>query len=991
MTRKPIVLGTAAFAAFTAAATCAAKADLDLAAMMQPLPKTAVMREEGYFVWGGSMVKGEDGLYHLFYARWPKKTYFAGWVTHSEIAHATAPSPAGPWTRKDDALPKRGAEFWDGMSVFNPCIRKFDGTYYLYYTGNTGDGKAMRGLNWNQRNNQRIGVAVAKSPFGPWRRFDKPIINTSAKTSAPDSLVTTNPAITQRPDGTYELVYKAVGQKKKLPAGGPVVHLSATSKSPTGPFKKDLKPIFTDGKATFPAEDPCLFTFDGKTYAAIKDQNGYFVRQKGRSLVLFEKDENGEWKPAPHAFITGTSIRHESGETQNLKYLERPQVYMEDGKPVALLCAAGTTDMKDTFNVQIPLAPPPATAKTDGGERFPFIVSYGGADNATSVAHLLDAPAGKHGFVRANGSEFATDAGPIRFNGTNLTGPANFPERDVADRLASRFARFGINCVRLHFMDTWYKNFMDTRRQCILDDDAKTQRRLSPAQLDKLDYLVAAFKKRGIYVNMNLHVGRTLDKRDGVPAGSPWANKTVGQFHPRCIELQKEYARDLLTHVNKYTGNAYTDEPAVAMIEISNEDRGLVVKRRHNSIKTLAKPYQDELEKQWNGWLKKKYPNNESGYANGKALLLNRFPKASAQFRKDFDDFIWDAELTYWKGMRDYIRNTLKAKQPVSGTQAASYSPREIQAQLDYVDAHAYFHHPKGKGRGWVVKSVTNEWVAGGESIVHDLLSLAYLESRCHAPAKPFTVSEYSHPFPSPFTGEGQPLACAYGRAAGWDGVFQYSYNHYPDAFEPDAMPWCIFDAIATPSVWVHFPACAAMMVRGDLREDRDRKLGEFIWNRDRPGKEYVAVNTKNSKLFAGYADGREIPLGDVSLKVGATGTGAAVVSLVSRNATGFGADGKASLLVAASGVAANAGAKIERVSEKLVRLLGRGHAPVCAEGIPCDISLPASPARVKCWALAGDGSRMKEIAPEAASGGSRSRIRLSTSCRTLWYEIAVR
>ena len=204
-------------------------------------------------------------------------------------------------------------------------------------------------------------------------------------------------------------------------------------------------------------------------------------------------------------------------------------------------------------------------------------------------------------------------------------------------------------------------------------------------------------------------------------------------------------------------------------------------------------------------------------------------------------------------------------------------------------------------------------------------------------------------------------------------------------------MPWCIFDAIATPSVWVHFPACAAMMVRGDLREDRDRKLGEFIWNRDRPGKEYVAVNTKNSKLFAGYADGREIPLGDVSLKVGATGTGAAVVSLVSRNATGFGADGKASLLVAASGVAANAGAKIERVSEKLVRLLGRGHAPVCAEGIPCDISLPASSARVKCWALAGDGSRMKEIAPEAASGGNRSRIRLSPSCRTLWYEIAVR
>ena len=130
-----------------------------------------------------------------------------------------------------------------------------------------------------------------------------------------------------------------------------------------------------------------------------------------------------------------------------------------------------------------------AVCTAEGDARFPFVVSYGGADNASSVAHLLDAPAGKHGFVRVVGHEFMTDAGPIRFNGTNLTGPANFPEHDVADRLAARFARLGINCVRLHFMDR--------PRQCILDDDSKTQRKLSPAQLDKLDYLIAAFKRRG--------------------------------------------------------------------------------------------------------------------------------------------------------------------------------------------------------------------------------------------------------------------------------------------------------------------------------------------------------------------------------------------------------------------------------------------------------------------------------------------------------------
>ena len=188
----------------------------------------------------------------------------------------------------------------------------------------------------------------------------------------------------------------------------------------------------------------------------------------------------------------------------------------------------------------------------EGDSWFPFVISYGGETNASSVAHLLDAPAGKHGFVRVQGGEFVTDAGPIRFNGTNLTGPANFPEHATADRLAARLARLGVNCVRLHFMDTWYKNFMDERKQGILADDAQTQRKLAPEQLEKLDYLIAALKKRGIYVNMNLHVGRTLDARDGLPDGSPWANKTVGPFMPRMVELQKEYARDLLTHVNRY-------------------------------------------------------------------------------------------------------------------------------------------------------------------------------------------------------------------------------------------------------------------------------------------------------------------------------------------------------------------------------------------------------------------------------------------------------
>ena len=55
-------------------------------------------------------------------------------------------------------------------------------------------------------------------------------------------------------------------------------------------------------------------------------------------------------------------------------------------------------------------------------------------------------------------------------------------------------------------------------------------------------------------MNVNLHVARTLGEADGVPPGTPWANKGADQFDPRIIELEKEYARDLLSHVNPYTG-----------------------------------------------------------------------------------------------------------------------------------------------------------------------------------------------------------------------------------------------------------------------------------------------------------------------------------------------------------------------------------------------------------------------------------------------------
>ncbi|MBK1875940.1 glycoside hydrolase family 2 TIM barrel-domain containing protein [Pelagicoccus mobilis] len=323
-------------------------------------PKS-VLKDEDMHTWGGSVIKGEDGLYHMFYSRWKKDLGWA-WVTHSEVAHAVSESPFGPFTFKDVTLPLRGAEFWDGLCTHNPTIHKFDGKYYLYYMGNTGDGinpcePGKLEYNWVHRNNQRIGVAVADDPNGPWERFDEPLIDASTDKNALDALLANNPSITKRPDGGYLMVYKAVGKKIDRVSGGPVVHCVATSDRPTGPFKKYDKPVFTAKGTDFPAEDPFIWYQDGKYRAIVKDMHGAFT-SAGRALVLFDSEDGFDWDLASNPLVSTLQIEWENGEVQELEHLERPQLYMEDGKPVALFCAADTRDDNNvlhSFNVHIPV------------------------------------------------------------------------------------------------------------------------------------------------------------------------------------------------------------------------------------------------------------------------------------------------------------------------------------------------------------------------------------------------------------------------------------------------------------------------------------------------------------------------------------------------------------------------------------------------------------------------------------------------------------
>lgn len=256
-------------------------------------------------------------------------------------------------------------------------------------------------------------------------------------------------------------------------------------------------------------------------------------------------------------------------------------------RPIALVCLLGIL------------------GRCHGQELVPFVLPWDDATTGpTDLASWNHRPAGKFGPVRV-GDEGHLYAGAdrIRFLGVNLCFGACFPEKSAAEKIAARMARFGINCVRFHHMDSqefpggiW----------------ARGRRSLSPEAVDRLAYFIDQLARHGIYTNLNLLVSRRFSAADGVPAEIEkvdWKNQhLVGFFEPRLLELQQQYARDLLTAENRYSKTPHGKNPAVAFVEINNEN-GLVHGWLGDDLDELPAPFARRLQQLWNEWLARRYPS----------------------------------------------------------------------------------------------------------------------------------------------------------------------------------------------------------------------------------------------------------------------------------------------------------------------------------------------------------------------------------------------
>lgn len=428
-------------------------------------------------------------------------------------------------------------------------------------------------------------------------------------------------------------------------------------------------------------------------------------------------------------------------------------------------------------------------------------------DSKLNLSFLLEKPAGEDGFIKVNGAHFVKPSGErFKMWGVNFTGGACFPEKKDASLIADYLARFGINSVRFHYMDAAitqvYSNWKPD--QSLIDYSQNTTRKLFPEQLDKLDFLISELKKVGIYSDINLNVGRTFKKDDGIPDYELVGIKAVTLFDDHIIELQKEYAKQLLTHVNPYTGNAYINEPAIALVEIVNENSlvdawfyGRLQGKRitpTNDTWVDISPYQSkELTKKYNKWLKDNTSaselqliEKEAGVKAGEEvprLSPKEFKEASVLRFHTEAKFIMHTERSFYIGMYNYLKNELGVKCPIIASSDHNhsmncYSLLSMTSLLDVIDAHEYWQHPFSgvdKESGKQVLMIENTPMVNRPE-----LSTVGQVARSAVEGKPFIISELNHPFPNVYACEGIPIFTAYALLQDWDGIFFYTFEHVP-------------------------------------------------------------------------------------------------------------------------------------------------------------------------------------------------------------------
>jgi len=411
-----------------------------------------------------------------------------------------------------------------------------------------------------------------------------------------------------------------------------------------------------------------------------------------------------------------------------------------------------------------------------------------------SFLNAADKPAGKRGFLRARGDRLAFDDDTVaRFWGTNLTAHALFAtSQDDVRRQTRRLSELGFNLVRVHHHDSeWVDpNIFGGRNN-------PTTRTLDPSMLEKLDWWIKCLEDEGIYVWLDLHVGRRVKAADGIDGfeeirqGQPTASLFGYSYINASIqEAMKRFNEGYVNHQNRFTRLRYKDDPAIVALLITNENdlthhfgNALLPNKgvpKHTAIylreaETFAAKYGLPKDRVWRAW--------EDGPSK---LFLN------------------DLEHRFDTDMIGYLR-MLGVRSPIVTTSTWGMNPLSSLPALtmgDIVDAHSY------GGVGELEKNPIS-----GANLVHWIAA-------AHVVGKPLTVTEWGVDNHGSLAPDRQDIPLYIASSAsmqGWNGVMFYAYSYEP--LTEDRSTPSIYQAYNDPALMASLPAAALLFRQGHVKE----------------------------------------------------------------------------------------------------------------------------------------------------------------------------
>lgn len=313
--------------------------------------KEQILVEPGYYVWGTSVVKWK-GEYHAYYARWKKEYEHKGWMTNCEIAHGVSKNPQGPFKFVNVVLKDHKTGGWDLNNSHNPYAVVAQGKISLYYIANdihnllkatktTIDQVNTEWFDANRmaiRDRQRIGVAIADNPSGPFVRTKEPVV-------APDNVkfkkIAVNPAVIYN-NNEYLMIMKGDDLAHEKPFR---IQLVGSAKHADGPFTFKEKPVYAKAQT----EDATMW-FD-------QTLNKHFMvcHVMGKNdLALFSSKNGYDWEPDERSVFMKKEFQLSDGTIWKPKRVERPFVLTnEKGQPIMIYVAV--YDKNTNGNIALPI------------------------------------------------------------------------------------------------------------------------------------------------------------------------------------------------------------------------------------------------------------------------------------------------------------------------------------------------------------------------------------------------------------------------------------------------------------------------------------------------------------------------------------------------------------------------------------------------------------------------------------------------------------